>query len=467
MYASLRFPDVPKGRETPLNPDAFGVPSLLSKIQWVAREKKALLTYLPLACSDPVVLDYRAEFATELFSSEKLQEILSEFCSLHRDPPAPSGTEETERLQTIAHFEAFSERFDEFRKKLDGFSPESDGAKRFVRFCKTYGDSAEYRTLKGKASELLRALNFEKGISLEVGGLTEREGTALLHRDPNPYGVWSLLGQARNFFEDVSLEPMEELSRPYTPVESAVLTGVLRKTIGILPRMEEFFTLYSATETEAFLRLRDEGTFYLAMNRLYREGNQRGYSLCRPRFREEGFYGELLGLNFPSQEEGVGSADYLSSPIAPVTVVCGPDSEAYLWAVGFAHLCASAGCLVFAQKAEISPINRGERDLREQVCVEGLNEHSLCLCANLFDVMLPRQEEAAVKEVIRSLSERSARSVIRICSKSNLSALQKQADAGQISPCTLLQAGTDRTLEDLLQRYNLTAKSLNLEEEEK
>ena len=73
--------------------------------------------------------------------------------------------------------------------------------------------------------------------------------------------------------------------------------------------------------------------------------------------------------------------------------------------------------------------------------------------------MLPRQEEAALQEVLRRLTESGARSALRICGKSNLTALEKAAEEGIGFPCTLLTAGTDRTLEELLKRHNLTEES--------
>ncbi len=466
MFASLRFPDTTPAEEVVLDCQSLFPEELLSEISFTDPQKQALSAYLPRACANPRILSYRGELAAEILNSPPLEEVFSRFCQLYDTSVPDAGTEETKQLQRVARFEEFSAKFDEFYRSLDGIFPQSSGAKRFFRFCKTYGESFEYRELKSKAAELIQAFGFDRGATLTIGNPTE-EGTALLSKQTAVNSILQALEGAEAQFGVDFREESSPIPRPYTPIESAVLTGLLRNNTTIVRRMEEFFVLYEKSKTEEMVRLSREAAFFTAMNKIYRRAMENGYPVCLPTLRPPGFYTEIYGLAYPSTEGTVSKSDYTTSPLNHITVVCGPDSAAYLTAVGFAHLCASTGGLVFAERAEIAPINRMERDREEQLHTDGLDENSLCLCGNLFDAMLPRQEDAAVGEVLRCLGSGTARSVVRICAKSNLAALEKQIKETQLPDCTLLQAGTDRTLEELLQKHNLTVQNLNPEEETK
>ena len=456
MYASLRFPQAP-GEETEYRlPPAFAE-GILGRQNLTAEEKKLLLWGLGRSCADPAVLEYRSRFGAELLRSEALCRAMTELGAIGRMLPAALPSGEVESLRTVARFEAFATRFDGFFQSLADLVPESEGAKRCLRFLKRYGESYEYKELKHKCAELIQSFDFASGVLLALGQ-PRAEGTALLFRSPAEDGLSALVRRVREDFSS-PLPEAEPPSREYTPMEEAVLTGILRGNPSLLRRMEKFFALYTACGTEDVIRLGKEAAFFVATRKLYGEGLEKGYSVCCPRFRAPGYYAELTGLCYDS-EEGVGRANYTASPMAPVTVVCGPDAMSYLQAVETAHIFSSAGGLVFAEGAEISPCDRVERDGKEQIRIEGLNENSLCLCGNLFDVMLPRQEEAAAREVLARLCDSGARSVVRLCAQSNLSALQKLTDGGVLPPCTFLRAGTDRTLEDLLKRHNLTAEEL-------
>ncbi len=459
MFASLRFPD---GKEYPHTVLSDGtlrdrIPASLGLSE---TQIDAILRFLPQSCPDPEVLAYRAELAEELLCSPELEKVFQGLTALNNAPSLPTrgGTEETDRLQTVVSFEAFSHRFDRVLRSLGSIVPRSNSAKRCFLFCRNYGESFEYKELKTKAAELRRAFGFSYGFSLSVGNPADGEPTAHLRKEQaEPEGVRFAADRVIAEFGGTPLPEPEAPRRPYTDVETAVLTGIIRKDPKLARRLEEFTELYAAAGTEEILRISEEALFFLSLNALYKAGRRAGYALCRPVFREPGFYSEIIGLCYPTAEGSVGKADYIASPLNHITVVCGPDAEGYLNAVGFAHLCASAGGLIFGEEARISPVDRLERDRDERIRTDGLNEDSLCLCGHLFDVMLPRQEEAAVSEVLLRLSDRNTRSVIRICSKSNLSVLQKKAEGKLIPPCTTLQAGTDRTLEELLQRHRLTA----------
>ena len=455
MYASLLFP-APAEDGKILGTDA--VDGLLEE-QGVSPEDRGILTeYLGRFSPDPAVLQYRAELGAELAASDPLQKIFTAFAALGQEWPA-LGEGELDGLRRLARFERFSREFDAFCKTLGDVIPESEGFRRCFRFLKRYAESYEYKELKRKAAELVEAFSFDEGVCYAVGQPAE-EGFARLFRAEDSDGVFALTQAVLREFDLPQKEAPAPLTREYTDVEAAVLMGVIRGSKEITRRMEEFFALSAACGTEDLLRLSREAAFYTALNRLYAEGLRRGYSLCVPRFRPPGFYTQIKGLCYPSEESSAGRADYRSSPMEPVTVLCGPDSEGLLNAVALAHVIGSFGGLIFAEEAELSPIDRLASDREGMISTEGLNEHSLCLCRSLFDSMLPRQEEAAVGEVIRPLAERAVRSVIRIRSKSNLAALQRRIRENTLPPCVLIQAGADRTLEDLLKEHSLTAEEL-------
>lgn len=468
MYTSLRFPDGKSYPEVTLSPEAVDLAGILTDCGLTPQQYNTVLRLLPLSCPDPDVLSYRAELAAELFSSPRLQQILGEFAAIdnrnQERNSAENKTAETDKLQTISAFEDFCVRFDKFRTSLDGFVPQSAAAKRFFLFCRNYGEGFEYKELKIKAAELRRELKFELGYTLIMGSPADDTGSIRLHKGVSvPLGICTAATQVLKEF-GASKDGEQDLSRtPYTDVETAILTGIIRKDPKLSRRLEEFYHLYQASDFKTLMRLKEEALFYTAVNQIYKAGEKQGYTVCCPAFRNPGFYTEILGLNFTSETDKTEKADYITSPLNHITVAVGPDADAYLRAVGFAHLCASAGGLVFAQEAAISPVNHLEYDNNTKIRTNELNEEGLCLCTHLFDAMLPRQEEAAVNEVILRLNDQHPRSVIRICSKSNLSILQKKMDGGLLPPCTLLQIGTDRTLEELLQRHKLTAQCLEEE----
>lgn len=457
MFVSLRFPDGKEYSEVPLS--NHGIRKKIPESLKLSEDQiHAILRFLPRSCPDPKVLDYRAELAAELVSSPELEGIFRELSELKEKQALvrSGGTDEINKLQTVTAFQTFAQRFDRFYKILGTTVPKSAAAKRCFLFCRNYGESFEYKELKTKAAELIRAFGFSYGFSLAVGIPTDEKSLALLRKESStPEGVRFEADRVIAEFGGTPLQGPKSPHRPYSDIEVAVLTGIIRKDPKLTLRLEEFVQSYASANTEEILRLSEEALFFVSINELYKAGRSAGYSLCRPQFRKPGFYSEITGLCYPSQS-GVTASDYIASPLDHVTVVCGPDAESYLNAVGFAHLVASAGGLVFAKEAQISPINHLEYDHKERISTEKLNEDSLCLCGHLFDAMLPRQEDAAVSEVLLRLAEHNTRSVVRICSKSNLNVLQNKIDQKQLPPCTLLQAGTDRTLEELLQRHKLT-----------
>lgn len=457
MYASLFFPSPEPGEGRILRASTL---DLLLQKQGVSAEDRSILTeYLGQISANPEVLEYRARIGAELVASPALQQVLSAFSALSRDWDGGAPENELDGLRRVAHFERFSHEFDAFCQGLSGIVPESEGLKRCFRFIKRYEESYEYKELKHKAAELLQAFGFERGICYGVGHPDE-EGSARLFRADDSDGLYALLRRVEAEFDLPAAEEEAPPPRDYSDTEKAVLLGFMRGSKEIPRRTEEFFALSSTCGTEDLLRLSREAAFYMALNRLYTEGHRRGYSLCRPRFRPMGFYSQIKGLCHPAEEAGVGKTDYQSTPMEPVTVLCGPDGEGYLYAVALAHVLGSFGGLIFAEEGELSPIDRLVLDREGQVSTEGLNEHSLCLCCNLFDAMLPRQEEAAVQEVVRPLTEGAVRAVIRIRNKSNLGALQRLIQENTLRPCTLLQVGCDHTLEDLLKQHSLTAEEL-------
>lgn len=457
MFASLRFPafaaeelqyDLPADLT-----ETLGKSSLLTP-----EERSLLAEGLCRTCPDPTVLEYRGCFAEELFSSPDLCRVMTDFGALGRMLPDQRPAREVDALGTVARFEAFAAAFDAFFATLGEIVPESEGAKRCLRFLKRYGESYEYKELKHKGAELVEAFGFGKGGFFTLGKLCA-EGTGRVFPANGGEELFDGVLRVTELFGGQLPSFPEGAAREYTDTEAAVLTGMIRGNEGLSLRLKEFLELYLACGTEDFLRLAREASFFVAMNKIYAEGVRRGAAVCRPRYRAPGFYSEITGLCYATAE-GIARGDFVATPLNPVTVVCGPDSAAYLNSVAVAHVFASAGGLIFAEGGEISPCDRMERDEKEQIHTEGLNENSLCLCCNLFDMMLPRQEEAAVKEVLLRLCECTVRSVVRICAQSNLSALQKQMEEGALPPCTLLRAGTDRTLEELLKRHHLTADAL-------
>ncbi|MBO5248246.1 MAG: hypothetical protein J6B54_02990 [Clostridia bacterium] len=459
MFVSLRYPD---GKEYPEIPLSHG--GILDGIEAIAElpqaRRDALVQLLTHACPDPAVLTYRAELAEELVKSPKLAEIfrdLSELRSIQKQV-CPSGeTVEIHHLLTVTAFQDFSRQFDRFCDSLSSYVPESAAAKRCFLCCRNYGESFEYKELKVKAAEVIRALGFSYGFTLAVGNPTDGEPTVRLRKESDEAeGVRRFADRVLAEFGVSRSEEKPPCQRPYTDIEIAVLTGIIRKDPRLARRLEDFTESFAAAGTEEILRLGNEALAFVAANEIYTRGQSAGYSLCRPVFRNTGFYSEITELCYTSQSGDVQRQDFSTSPLNHLTVVCGPDAEAYLNAVGFAHLAASAGGLVFAREAQIAPVTLLERDQKERLSTEHLTEDSLCLCGHMFDAMLPRQEDAAVTEVLLRLAEQNTRSVVRICSKSNLSVLEKKVYGNLLPSCTLLQVGTDRTLEELLQRHRLT-----------
>lgn len=465
MYASLLFPAAPVA-ELPVSVTGEIGP-LFAPFSLSKEEVRILSAHLTKTCEFPEVLAYRARFSEELYKTPPLAALLKELAELGKTLPREIPDQEGLALRTVARFEHFSDRFDRFRAQLKDLLPESDAARRLFRFLKLYGESYEYKELRHKAGDLLRAFRFEDGLCLAWEESGKGETSAHLFRADREGNMTETLFRV---MEEFSLPRPEETPAPaehYTPGEAAVLTEIIRNRSDLSRRLSEFFDLYRACGTEDLLRLSEEAELYSAFNKLWHKGREMGFSLCRPVYRPLGYFCEIKGLSFCAQNSDggadgaapAGRADYTATPRNRVTVVCGPDAASYLNALTLAHLSASAGGLVFAESAEISPILRLEQDDRGQLRTAGMDEHSLCVCGRLFDAMLPRQEEAALQEVLRRLTESGARSALRICGKSNLTALEKAAEEGIGFPCTLLTAGTDRTLEELLKRHNLTEES--------
>lgn len=460
MFVSLRFPD---GKEYPQSTLTDGgiLRTLPDSLFCSDRQREVFLRLFSTACADPEVLNYRGELAEELVSSPALEEIFRELSDLNIPQEhfiRSGGTVEISQLQTITAFQDFAERFDRFCNGLSAVVPQSAAAKRCFLFCRNYAESFEYKELKGKAAELIRTMGFSYGFSLVAGNPFDGEPTVRLRKETTPAdGVRAAVNQVLEEF-GASLPREVTQKRPYTDMEIAVLTGMIRRDPKLSRRLEEFTQAYADAGTEEILRLSQEALGLITANEIYKKARENGYPLCRPVFRRPGFYSEITNLAYPTVQGTVATADYVASPLEHVTVVCGPDSEAYANAVEFAHIFASAGGLIFAREGQISPVNVLECDKNERVSTEKLDENGLCLCRHLFDAMLPRQEEVAVGEVLLRLADRNVRSVIRICSKSNLSVLEKEGQANRLPPCTLLQLGTDRTLEELLQRHHLTAE---------
>ena len=460
MFVSLRFPDRKEYPQFPLT-DSGILQSIPESLFCSEGQREVFLRLFSASCADPEVLNYRAELAEELISSPALETIFTELSRLnisHEHFIRSGGTVEITQLQTVTAFRDFAQRFDRFCETLSAVVPQSTAAKRCFLFCRNYAESFEYKELKGKAAELIRTMGFSYGFSLEAGNPFDPSPAVRLRKESTPAdGVYA---SANNVLEEFGAcseeEPTEK--RPYTDMEIAVLTGMIRRDAKLSRRLEEFTQAYADAGTEELLRLSEEALFFTAANEIYKAGRNAGYSLCRPQFRNLGFYSEITDLSYPTEQNTVAAANYAASPLEHVMVVCGPDSEAYAKAVEFAHIAASAGGLIFAKEAQISPVNVLEADKNRRISTDRLDENGLCLCYKLFDAMLPRQEEVAVREVLLRLGDRNVRSVVRICSKSNLTVLQKEGEANRLPPCTPLQLGTDRTLEELLQRHHLTAE---------
>ncbi|MBQ1217882.1 MAG: hypothetical protein IIX85_07975 [Clostridia bacterium] len=469
MFASLRFPDGKSYNEIYLPPEEFGLEALLDEVDLTPLQRDTILKYLPLSCDDPDVLSYRAELATEVFTSGELQRIFSQFAALG-EASFPikhphNSTAETDCVRTVTLFEEFSARFEHFRTELEGVVPKSAAAVRFFRFCRNYAESFEYKELKSRAADLRRDFGFERGYLISLGNPKDQAPTVKLRTCNEAEGISDTVRRVMEEFGVVRPPVKNDKNRLCSDAEVAVLTGIIRKDPRLHHRLQEFTELYEASGSGDLIRLCEEAVYYNAVNRLYLRWHEQGYTVCRPVFRNAGFYSEIFGLNYKTETDKIGKEDFITSPLNHITVVFGPDAGAYLDAVKTAHFFASSGGLICAEGAEIAPIDRLERDKQESLHTEGLTEHSLCLCGYMFDAMLPRQEDAAAAEVIDTLSKTCTRSVVRICCKSNLTALQKRMDGGTLPPCTLLQVGTDYTLEELLQRHKLTAK--HLEEDEK
>lgn len=465
MFVSLRYPDATEYRLTELPKDTPELIAALDSIDATEQERETLLRFLCEGCTEASVLSYRAQFAEELFANDALTQCLEEFATLRelyeKEKSVTRGQTDAEKLRKLTLFESFSQRFDIFAKKLEGIYPESAAAKRFLMFCRTFSEKFEYKELKIKGAELRRRLDLEQGFLLYSEKPAAKSDVLTLRKGPDvSAGVWKSVEEMKR---ELGAEPppkAPERFRPYTDLEAAIITGILRKDPKLNRALDEFLRLYEASGTEDLLKLSVEATCFCLLNRLYRNAQAHGYTATRPTFREPGFYTEIFGLQYPSSEGEVCTADYETSPLNHVTVVFGPDSKSYGAAVLFAHRMAAVGGLVFAKKAELSPTEQWSRDENKELKTENLTEHGFCLCRNLFDGMLPRQEDAAVTEVLKQLAGRNVRSVVRICHKSNLSALEKKAEDGIIPPFTPLQAGQDSTLEELLNRHKLTAQHL-------
>lgn len=459
MFASLRFPGNELCRESRLSPGT--VPEEIQKIlQIPPLQTRILNEYLFLSCPNPAVLEYRAALGEELRSNLPLQKALEAYGTLYLslEPLTGGGTEETALFRSALHFERFSRGFDRFCRILPECSAQSEAGRRFLRYCKAVSESFEYRELRVKAGELIRDFGFQKGFTLTVGSPLAEEGTVRLQRnEAAPEGLQPTAeALLRQFGGEIS-KP-NPVSRPYTETETAVLTGILRREPKLLRRLEEFHGRYGESGLKNLFLLGKEAVYYTLMNRLYQRAEEAGLPLCRPSFRNPGFYSEIRDLAYLPPDEPVGRADFVSTPFAPITVVAGPHGEAYGKAVEFAHIAASAGGLLFAREAEIAPVDRIERDTGGEVNADYLTAESLCIALKCFDTLLPRQEEGAVSTLIKALSNRTTGSLIRICSKSNLTLLQKQTEGGQLPRCTLLLLGKDPSLEELLQRHKTPRK---------
>ncbi len=414
-------------------------------------EKAALREGLCRTCPDPEVLAYRAEFAEELTQNPALAQAMEELSRLLSGdslPRAYNETAETEQLNTVTNFEEFAPKLDRFCANIASITPESAAARRCFLACRTFADGYQYRELKGKAAELRRALGFETGFTLSP----REEGLRLVKEGDETEGVWVWADRLCEELGGTSLAEEESPRRPYTDRESAVLTGIVRKNPKIARLLLEFLALYDAADTENILRLSKEALFYTAMNKIYSAARDKGYPLCRPTFRAPGFYSEITGLAYPTADGSVGVADYISTPLSSATAVWGPDGEGYVLSVAFAHAAASAGGLIFAEEAGISPAGSLEFDQNKTFDLPSVDEHRLCVGLRLFEGMFPRQEEETAGELLLALAQDRPRSVLLLQHKSNLAGLDRRITEGTLPPCTLLQLGEDNTLQEFMLR---------------
>ncbi len=447
MFASLFTPREDRGMcEILTDSLPFSFPEGLTE-----GEKAALKEGLCRTCPDPEVLAYRAEFGEEIAKTPALARAIEELSRLLSSAPLPrtyTETAETEELNTVTEFEEFAPKLDRFCANIGSIAPESAAARRCFLACRTFADSYQYRELKGKAAELRRTFGFETGFTL-----APREGGWRLTKESTETeGVWAW---ADRLCEEFGAPPRkEELPplRPYTDTESAVLTGMVRKSPKLRRLLQEFLSLYAAADTENILRLSKEALFFTAMNKIYTAARAKGYPLCRPTFRAPGFYSEITGLAYPTAGGGVGVADYSSTPLSPVTAVCGPDGEGYVLSVAFAHAVASAGGLIFAEETGISPVGRLEFDRNRTFDLASADEHRFCVGLRLFEGMLPRKEEEEAGSLLLALAQDRPRGILLLQHRSNLAVLDRRITEGTLPPCTLLQLGEDKTLEEFMLR---------------
>ncbi len=448
MFASLLTPPEHRGETFPLT--EFLPFSLPETLPLSPRERQALLWGLTQTCPNPEVLAYRAELAEETVNSPELTAALRALSRLGEEPALPktyTETPETQQLDTVSRFEAFCPKFDGFCTLLTGLSPSGVALRRCFLACRTFADSIQYRELKKKAAELRRAFGFEYGFTLSPRG----EGFRLTKESAPTPGVWA---DALRLVEEFGGELPEKTPpppRPHTDTEAAVLTGILRKTPKLTLLTEEFCALYEASGVDQILRLSREAAFFAPLNEIYLMGRNKGYPLCRPTFRAPGFYSEILGLAYPKADGSMGQEDFRATPLTPITAVWGPNGEGYLNAVAFAHCVASAGGLVFAEEAGISPVGRMGDDKNGPLPEEG-DEHGLVLSYRLGEGMLPRREEETAATAITGLFKTRTRSVLLLSNKSNLAVLQRRGEENTLPPCTVLQLGEDRTLEEFMLR---------------
>lgn len=466
FFVSLRFPDSANYPVWSLPPDPLLKTRLMEA--GIKEENAAQITkHAAQVCPDPNVLSYRAEFAAELFSVPEAEQWFTAFSrfGMKLNPIRKHCHPETKiDLLLLTMFERFTEEFESLTDLSEQVPVESTAARRLFLYCRNLRESVDYREAKIRATEFRQKLGLKYGFSLFAP--QKAKSVCLMKKEQTESdGIWQKVCRAEEEFGSSGLP--YKVPAPSDPeTERNTLCSLLEKDSKLTHAAELFREAYQAAEIDRVLQLSEEAELACGMNTFYRfHSSRNGYTVTRPIFRAPGFYSELFGLNYTSGNGGTAKADFQTSPLNHITVAFGPDAEAYLSAVRIAHLIASAGGLVFAERAEISPINGLYCDQNGTVSFETADEGSLCLCSHLFDTMLPRQEEAAACAVLRQLSGTNARSLVRICGKSNLSVLQKKSEIGILPPCTALQIGTDYTLEELLKRHRLTPQHLESEEE--
>lgn len=251
MYASFLYPE---GNEIPVTPDSVPFSS--------PNEAYARIFS---AHASPQTLAYRKEFWEELHRCEEIKGLLFLWADLLRPrlPLKEKHTDESKTYHAVTEFLLFCEDFEEFCKILSQTVPQSRGAKRCAMVLRNYGESYEYRQLKGIAKDLIHSLGWEYGFTLIPRPAQEELPSRLIQETVIPAGIGETAERVLGLFGgSVEQEPFPLRER--TQTEIALITQRMRKDVKLSGKFRQFVLCLSQSNLKEIRRICGEAALYRA-----------------------------------------------------------------------------------------------------------------------------------------------------------------------------------------------------------